>query len=51
LYEDDDTLPSNALDFHQHVLGESGHFDGRPGRFMIAERLFIDAVDDSKVVH
>jgi len=41
----------NALDFHQHVLGKSGHFDGRPGGLVIAERLFVDGVDDSEVVH
>ena len=45
------TLPSHTLDFHQHILGESRYFDSRPGRFVIAERLFIDAVDGCKVVH
>jgi len=41
----------DALDFYQYVLGKSGYFDGRPGGFMIAERLFVDAVDGRKVIH
>jgi hypothetical protein len=44
-------LPGDALDFYQYVLGKSGYFDGRPGGFMIAERLFVDAVDGRKVIH
>ena len=46
-----DTLPGNALDFYQRVLWKSGHFNGRPGGFVIPECLFIDAVDGSEVVH
>jgi len=41
----------NAFDFYQYVLGKSGHLDGRPGGLVITECLFVDAVDDSKVVH
>jgi len=47
----DGSLPGNALDFHQHVLGKSGHFDSRPGGLMVAEGLFIDAVDGDKIIH
>ena len=47
----DDIVPGNTLDFHQHVLGKPGHFDGRPGGLVIAERLLVDAVDGNKVVH
>ena len=47
----DGSLPGNALDFHQHVLGKSGHFDSRPGGLMVAEGLFVDAVDGRKVIH
>jgi hypothetical protein len=45
------TLPGNALDLHQHVLGKSGDFDSRTGGLVVAECLFIDAVDGSEVVH
>jgi len=41
----------NALDFYQHVLGKSGHFDGRPSGLVVAKCQFVDAVDDSEVVH
>lgn len=44
-------LPGDALDFHQYVLGKPRHFDGRPGRLVVAECLFIDAIYRSKVVH
>ena len=44
-------LPGNALDFYEHVLGKSGHFYCRPRRFVVAERLFVDSVDSSKVIH
>ena len=46
-----DELPGNALNFYEHVFGKPRHFNGRPGRLMIAKSLFVDAVHGSKVVH
>ena len=42
--------PRNTFNFHEQAHGK-GYFNGGPGGLMGSERLFVDAVDDSKVVH
>lgn len=47
-------LPSDerdALDLEQHVLGQTGHFDTRPGRLVRAKEFGIYPVDRREVIH